>query len=192
MSQSHVPGFAWLQMFPKPMSANNSWTVGKREIAGCFSQLVPNLPYRRCSACRNFTLPMLLVRSSVDMAICRRPLPRRTCGELRGAIGAREQGRKSWWQKKLNMAHRRSMTSHDNKGIKRAGSLHSVGLAESIWLPYDSVITFLLNRCYRICSLAGHQINTYCKCHEKQRSQVKTMIKSRIQWPFLLGWPYSG
>jgi hypothetical protein len=81
LSQSHVPGFDWLQRFSKPVSANNSWTVGMREIAGCSSQLVLNLPYRRCSACKNFPLPMLLVRSSVDMAICRRPLPRRTYGD---------------------------------------------------------------------------------------------------------------
>jgi hypothetical protein len=40
--------------------------------------------------------------------------------------------------------------------------------------------------------LACHQINPNRNSQEKQRSEVKTMIKSRIQWPFLLGLAFLG
>jgi two-component system cell cycle sensor histidine kinase/response regulator CckA len=39
------------------------------------------VPYRQCSACRNSRLPMLLVRSIVDTAICAKPLGRWKYGD---------------------------------------------------------------------------------------------------------------
>jgi hypothetical protein len=39
------------------------------------------VPYRQCSACRNFRLPVLLLRSIVDTAICAKPLARCTYGD---------------------------------------------------------------------------------------------------------------
>jgi hypothetical protein len=48
-------------------------------------------------------------------------------------------------------------------------------------------MTSLGNHCYRFCGPACDQFNTYRKSHEKRRSEVKTMIMSRIQWPSLLG-----
>ena len=39
------------------------------------------VPYRQCSACRNFRLPLLLMRSIVDTAICAKPLARWTYGD---------------------------------------------------------------------------------------------------------------
>ena len=39
------------------------------------------VPYRQCSACRNFLLSMLPVRSIVDTAICAKPLARWTYGD---------------------------------------------------------------------------------------------------------------
>jgi len=41
----------------------------------------PLVPYRQCSACRNFRLPMLLARSSVDTAIWSKPLARWMYGD---------------------------------------------------------------------------------------------------------------
>jgi hypothetical protein len=43
------------------------------------------------------------------------------------------------------------------------------------------------NHCYRFYGPACDQINTYRKSHEKRRSEVKTIITSRIQGPSLLG-----
>jgi hypothetical protein len=43
------------------------------------------------------------------------------------------------------------------------------------------------NHSYRFYGPACDQINTYRKSHEKRRSEVKTIIKSRIQGPSLLG-----
>jgi hypothetical protein len=43
------------------------------------------------------------------------------------------------------------------------------------------------NHCYRFYGPACDQINTYRKSHERRRSKVKTIIKSRIQGPSLLG-----
>jgi Putative beta-barrel porin-2, OmpL-like. bbp2 len=60
-------------------------------------------------------------------------------------------------------------------------------MAESLWFPYDSVMNSLLNRCYRLCSLVCYQINADRESHQKLRNEVKTMIKSRIQWPLPLG-----
>jgi hypothetical protein len=39
------------------------------------------VPYRQCSACRNFWLPLVLVRSIVDTAICSKPLARWIYGD---------------------------------------------------------------------------------------------------------------
>jgi hypothetical protein len=47
------------------------------------------VPYRQCSACRNSRLPMLLVRSIVDTAICAKPLARWTYGDWMPPAGSR-------------------------------------------------------------------------------------------------------
>src|ERR1039458_7425454 len=39
------------------------------------------VPYRQCSACRTSRMPMLPVRSSVDTAICSKPLARWMYGD---------------------------------------------------------------------------------------------------------------
>lgn len=46
------------------------------------------VPYRQCSACTNFRLPMLLARSSVDTAICAKPLARWTYGDWMSPAGS--------------------------------------------------------------------------------------------------------
>src|ERR1700739_4998511 len=63
----------------------------------------------------------------------------------------------------------------------------SSGVEKSKLLPYDSLMPSLGNHCYRFYGPACDQINTYRKSHEKRRSEVKTIITSRIQGPSLLG-----
>jgi hypothetical protein len=46
------------------------------------------VPYPQCSAGRNFRLPMPLVRSIVDPAICARPLARWTYGDWMPPAGS--------------------------------------------------------------------------------------------------------